>query len=1154
MKLFHAFAARPRRARATRSSIRLVMFLTAGAVLAGCSDNDFEQPNFVGRLLVDGDAIVGSTLTADPFDADGLPANINISWSADGTLIDGASGLTYTLTTAEVGALITATANYVDLGGSEETVTSEEIGPVTLINSDGAVTVAGTPTVGETLTATVADADGATGAIAYQWQADGADIAGATAQTLVLSDDQFGAAITVNATYTDDQGFDEDVTSDPTAAVAGVNDGAAVTITGTPTAGEVLTATVDDPDGASGMIAYQWLADGAAIAGATAQMYTLTAAEVGSEVTVQATYTDDQNFDEMVTSAPVGPVAPMPINVAGMVAISGTLEVGGMLMATITDGNGLTGAMPTYQWSSAGATIAGATMAMYSPTAGDVGNMLTVTVSYIDDDGFPEMLTSAPTAAVPAVATNVDGVVTIIGTPRVGDTLTAQLVDANGVTMSMPTYQWFADGMAIGGATMATYTPVVADVGAVLTVTADYTDDQGFDEMVTSAATAAVDPAATNTAGSVAITGTAQVAETLTATVTDTNGTTGSTIAYQWAADSTDISGATGMTYVLTVAELGAVITVTADYTDDDGFDETVTSAPTAAVVSNVTNTPGAVSVIGTTLVGETLTANVTDTNGTTTIGYQWKSDGSDIGGATAQTFVLTAAELGTVVSVTASYTDDDGFDEMVDGEAADVVYSAIVTGETTLLAAAGAASDGDVIGLDDPTGGDDYADMAEVVFAANNLQVRRVAGSTAVITGATCLVFSGDAMIIDGLVFDDLDWIGSTDCDSNGDGSVYVSGDGTILRNSEFLGEAEPRTVPGGDAYHYITVKGNGNIFERNLFEDKDMDNEGSIISIFADPDPGNQGHIIRYNLFRNIIGKSGSSGNRDSTAHALQIGRSTGMDSTGDGNNTVQFNRFENVESERRIMRVQSGNNTIEGNTFVNTLGLIALEDGYGSTVRENVILSNGDDNDDGGISFAPLGHTIVDNYLNNLRTTSGQRGGLLINPDPLSGSGNTAIIGGGGLDFTVTVARNTVVNARQAILFDDADCADLDALLDFDDNFVMNQSSSLSINANTNGVGRAAVTDDDWDASGCDIDAASDFDNNHFYSDRLAEGAFNFNGAAADNTVGGEDGATFVQDPTTGLVDGSGPDAGVGVDTSILNVIEDSQVGPGSTWVAP
>ena len=85
---------------------------------------------------------------------------------------------------------------------------------------------------------------------------------------------------------------------------------AAVTISGTPTEDQTLTAanTLADEDGL-GTISYQWQRDGVDIGGATASTYTLTQADVGTTITVVASYTDGQGTDESVTSAGVGPVA-----------------------------------------------------------------------------------------------------------------------------------------------------------------------------------------------------------------------------------------------------------------------------------------------------------------------------------------------------------------------------------------------------------------------------------------------------------------------------------------------------------------------------------------------------------------------------------------------------------------------------------------------------------------------------------------------------------------------------------------------------------------------------------------------------------------------------------------------------------------------------
>ena len=100
----------------------------------------------------------------------------------------------------------------------------------------------------------------------------------------------------------------------------------------------------------------------------------------------------------------------------------------------------------------------------------------------------------------------------------------------------------------------------------------------------------APEPAANNPAtGAPSITGTAQVGETLTvdtSSIADEDGLGHATFGYQWLADGTAISGATATAYTPVEADEGKAITVQVSFTDDAGNDETLTSAPTAAVAA----------------------------------------------------------------------------------------------------------------------------------------------------------------------------------------------------------------------------------------------------------------------------------------------------------------------------------------------------------------------------------------------------------------------------------------------------------------------------------------------------------------------------------------------------------------------------------------
>jgi|GEM_PF-6956325 len=178
----------------------------------------------------------------------------------------------------------------------------------------GAVSITGTATQGGTLRAsnTLVDPDGILGAVSYQWYADGAILQGATGDQLVLDQAVVGRDITVAARYTDASGIDVTKLSTGTGPVVDVNDAATgtVSITGAPALGMTLQASsaLSDADGL-GPVQYQWKAGGVDIAGANTSSLLLTAAEVGKQVTVVASFTDGGGFAESISSAATSAVS-----------------------------------------------------------------------------------------------------------------------------------------------------------------------------------------------------------------------------------------------------------------------------------------------------------------------------------------------------------------------------------------------------------------------------------------------------------------------------------------------------------------------------------------------------------------------------------------------------------------------------------------------------------------------------------------------------------------------------------------------------------------------------------------------------------------------------------------------------------------------------
>ena len=360
----------------------------------------------------------------------------------------------------------------------------------------------------------------------------------------------------------------------------------------------------------------------------------------------------------------------------------------------IADADGLVNATFSYQWLADDSELSGAMDSSYTLADTDEGKAIKVRVSFTDDAGNDESLTSAATEAVAAKPnTPAAGAPTISGTAQVGETLTADtssISDEDGLTNPTFSYRWIVnDGSGdadIPGATGSTYTLASADEGKTVKLRVTFTDDAGNEETLTSEPTVAADPQEAQAANSPAtglptITGTAQVGETLTTDtsgIADEDGLDNAAFSYQWLADDTDITGATASTYIPVEADESNTISVRVSFTDDAGYEETLTSAATEAVTDVVTaqpNTPatGAPTISGTAQVGETLTADVSgiaDEDGldNTAFSYQWirnyGSADADISGATSAIYTLTDADESKAIRVRVSFTDDAGFAE----------------------------------------------------------------------------------------------------------------------------------------------------------------------------------------------------------------------------------------------------------------------------------------------------------------------------------------------------------------------------------------------------------------------------------------------------------------------------------------------------------
>ena len=199
---------------------------------------------------------------------------------------------------------------------------------------------------------------------------------------------------------------------------------------------------------------FQWSKNGAQIAGATSASFTLsslTSANAGSY-----TVTAKNTVGSVTSSAATLTVTAAPVNDVAPVIITQPTSKTAVIGATVTLTVAASGTpAPTFQWQKNGANVSGATNATLTFAALTTANAGSYTVVVKNKAG--SVTSSVATLNVPLA-------------PQItSQPLSQSVLEGNSVTFAVnpSTYQWFKDGVAIDGATSASY-----KIGTVLGVDA----------------------------------------------------------------------------------------------------------------------------------------------------------------------------------------------------------------------------------------------------------------------------------------------------------------------------------------------------------------------------------------------------------------------------------------------------------------------------------------------------------------------------------------------------------------------------------------------------------------------------------------------------------------------------------------------------------
>jgi hypothetical protein len=282
---------------------------------------------------------------------------------------------------------------------------------------------------------------------------------------------------------------------------------------------------------------------------------------------------------------------------------------------------------------------------------------------------------SAPVVAPPAniVLPLISGTVQIFAT----------LSTTDGTWTGNPTsfaYQWYAGGVAIAGATASTLVLTATEVGSEITVRVLATNSVGS-ASINSAPTAAVAGPSIVLSPATVFEGVAVGTVVGTLSVPGTTGTPSFVLVDsaggKFVLDGDNVETAQALDFETASTHI-IQVSVT-------GVTPSVSSAFLVVFVTDVADYPVNIAVptiSGAAQVGHTLTATTGTWTGTPppTYTYEWLANGTPIGNATSSSYLLTATELGKVVIVRVTATNNAGTGQAVSDQTATVTTSGIPT------------------------------------------------------------------------------------------------------------------------------------------------------------------------------------------------------------------------------------------------------------------------------------------------------------------------------------------------------------------------------------------------------------------------------------------------------------------------------------------
>jgi hypothetical protein len=575
------------------------------------------------------------TYTAIPVNGGTNPV---YQWSVNGTIIAGATNATYSFIPQDGNTvscfMISSEMCTVNSSATSNTITMtvNPLLPVSVSITSTATSVC----AGIYVTFSATMVNGGT-APAYQWNVNGTAMSGATNATFTYAPVN-GDAITCTLTSSETCTTGNPATSNTITMTVHQQLLVGVSVTATATnvcAGTSVTFSATAVNGGTSPL-YQWKVDGIDVTGATNTSYSFVPVN-GNVITCSVISSEICVVGNPATSSPVtmtvNPLLPVSVSI---MATSTTVCAGTPVTFNATPVNG--GTLPAYQWKVNGTNITGATNTAYTyvPVNGDAVTCL-LTSNENCTTGNPAISNAITMIINPLLPVSVSITATAT-TVCAGTSVTFNATPVNGGTA--PAYQWKVNGTNAPGATNAAYTFVPANGNAITCVLTSSETCTTGNPATSNTVTMTVNPLLSVSVSISATATTVCAGTSVIFSASPVNG--GSSPAYQWKVNGTNVTGATNASYSF-VPSSGNVITclLTSNATCTSG--NPATSNAITMTVNPLLPVSVSIATSSTTLcAGTSATFNATPVNGGLTPAYQWKVNGTNVTGATnaAYTFV----------------------------------------------------------------------------------------------------------------------------------------------------------------------------------------------------------------------------------------------------------------------------------------------------------------------------------------------------------------------------------------------------------------------------------------------------------------------------------------------------------------------------------